>query len=342
MSPTLRNPGERGFTVAELLVGTTILLVVLAGASEVIMETSRASALAASTTDVNQSTRIAMNVIIRDLTQAGEGDYALRTGVPIPSGDGAIAIERPRPLAADWDFPSRYTAIPAVSPENGIGIIVNDVPTDVLTLLYEDRRLDLSGVFPDIADDGGSMTFPDDFEIDNPAIGIQVGDLIRFGNGAMQEVTEVEGQLVTFASDVESGLNQRGSAEGSVLGLRTEGVFPPTLAVSRVFMITYYITLDENDVPQLIRRVNYGPERVVTVGIENLQLSWDLVNGTTNPTNVEAFSTTLFEGQIRKANLYIAARSIADRPGTDEPFRTSLSTQVSLRSMAFVSRYDIQ
>jgi prepilin-type N-terminal cleavage/methylation domain-containing protein len=63
---------ERGFTLAELLVGMTLSLVALAGAFEVLQQAGRASAQAAATADVNQSIRIAMNVVIRDLIQAGE------------------------------------------------------------------------------------------------------------------------------------------------------------------------------------------------------------------------------------------------------------------------------
>ena len=113
----------------------------------------------------------------------------------------------------------------------------------------------------------------------------------------------------------------------------------PDLPVSRIVMITYYIRTGADGTPQLVRRINYGPERVVAVGIENLQLSWDLVDGVNNPINQEDFDDEA-EGQIRKANVYMSASSRQFAPNA-QPLRTSLTTQVSLRSMAFVSRYDI-
>jgi prepilin-type N-terminal cleavage/methylation domain-containing protein len=332
---------ERGFTLAELLVGMTLSLIVLAGAFEVLQQAGRASAQAAATADVNQSIRIAMNVVIRDLIQAGEGDYGLRTGVSIPSGDGADQIVRPSPAGVTWLFPAEYTALPAVSPADGVGPTVNGIATDVVTLLFEDRRLDFSGVIPNIPASGGSMNFPNGFDIDDEAVGIKEGDLIRFGSGAMQEVTNVAGRTIHFRSDAASQLNQRDAPQGSVMALKGEANTFPDLPVSRVLMITYYITVPSGGVPQLVRRVNYGAERVIAVGIENLQLSWDLVDGVNNPTNVETFGDGAAEGQIRKANLYLAGRSQSAVAATGEPLRASLATQVSLRSLAFVSRYDL-
>ena len=337
-----RRGDDGGFTLAELMVAMSVTLIVLAGAFEVVQQAGRASALAASTSDVNQNLRVAMNVVIRDLIQAGEGDYGLRTGVSIPSGDGVDLIVRPGPEGADWHFPAEYTVLPAISPASGIGVQINGVSTDVLTLLFEDRRLDFAGVIPNIPANGSSMNFQNQIEIDDEAIGIKEGDLLRFGSGAMQEVTSVAGNTVHFDEDAASRLNQRDAPQGSVMALQGGGNNFPDLPVSRIYMITYYITVGTSGLPQLVRRVNFGDERVVAVGVENLQLTWDLVDGVDNPTNVETFGGDLAEGQIRKANLYMAARANTAVAGASQPARTSLTTQVSLRSMAFVSRYDLE
>lgn len=329
---------EYGFSLTELLVATAITLTVLAGAFSVLQEAGQATGLAVAMTDVNQNVRVAMNVLLRDLLQAGEGDFGLRTGVSIPNGVAADAIVRPGPGGSNWTFPDGYTVMPAVSPANGTGVAVNGVATDVVTILYQDRRLDFSGVIPTIPASGASMTFPVGFPLDDAVIGIRDGDLIRFGNGAMQEVTSVAGRTVHFRDDAPSRLNQRDAPEGSVMALRGADPTFPDLPVSRVVMVTYYLRLAPDGTPQLIRRANYGPERVVATGIENLQLTWDLVDGLNNVTSQEDFADES-EGQIRKANVYMAGRS--RRIGTGQPTRSSLTTQVSLRSMAFVSRYDI-
>jgi hypothetical protein len=331
----------KGFSVVELIVAMALTLTVLAGTFAAIQEAARATQLAATASDANQNLRVAMNAIIRDLIQTGEGDFGLRTGVSIPTGNGVDLIVRPGPVGAAWTFPDRYTVLPAISPGNGIGAIVNGVATDVITMLYQDRRLDFSGVIPVIPASGASMTFPVGFAIDDPATGLQIGDLIRFGNGAMQEVSTVAGQTVHFQADTPSRLNQRNAPQGSVMELRGGEPNFPELPVSRVTMVTYYLRPGADGVPQLIRRGNYGAERVIAVGIENLQATFDIVDGATNPTNVDTFDEDTAEGQIRKVNLYLAGRSRDVDVGSGHPLRTSLSTQVSLRSLAFVSRYDI-
>ena len=179
---------------------------------------------------------------------------------------------------------SPFTARPSISSE--IFCERSPFATDVITLLYQDRRLDFSGVIPSIPASGASMTFPNGFAIDDEVVGIKVGDLIRFGNGAMQEVTNVAGTTVHFLDAAESRLNQRTAPQGSVMALKNGEPIFPDLPVSRITMVTYYLKAGADGVPQLIRRVNYGAERVVAIGIENLQLTFDLVDGATNPTNV--------------------------------------------------------
>jgi len=333
---------SRGFSLTELMVAAAVTMTVTGLAVGALQDSNRAVEAATVLSDVNQTLRIAMNTLIRDLSQAGEGDYSLRTGVSIPTGDGAEPIVRPSRPGADQTFAERYTMLPAVSPGNGDGVTINGVETDVVTMLFEDRSIDFTNVTPAIADDGASMTFPDGFDMGTGIAAIRAGDLFRFGSGAIQEVSDVEEQTVFFDEAMSSNLNQRDGVDGSIMELRGEAASFPATPVSRVTMITYYIAVPDGGMPQLIRRVNYGAERVIAIGIENLQLSWDLVNGTTNPTNVLDFDDDVLEGQIRKANLYLAARSINTMANTSLPLRTSLSTQVSLRSLAFVSRYDLQ
>lgn len=339
MLPPRLAAAQRGFTLTELLVATSVTLAVTAAAFGALRDATRAAEAVSVMADVNQTLRIAMNTLIRDLSQAGEGDYSLRTGVSIPSGAGTLQIVRPSPPGVDWLFPDTYTVLPAVSPANGSGAVVNGVATDVVTLLFEDRSLEFGEVTPNIPASGASMTFPVSFDMGSGANALAEGDLIRFGNGAIQEVTRRAGRTLHFRDDAGSQLNQRDAPQGSVMAMKGGEPTFPDLRVSRVQMITYYIRVI-GGVPQLIRRVNYGAERVIAVGVENLQLSWDLVNGVTNPTNVEVVAGA--EGQIRKANVYLAARSQDAFSGTRRSLRNSLSTQVSLRSLAFVSRYDLE
>jgi prepilin-type N-terminal cleavage/methylation domain-containing protein len=343
---------QRGFTLAELMVAMVLTTVVSATAFSALQDANRMSEAALTMSDVNQNLRVAMNILIKDLLAAGEGIPT--GGIPIPVG-GDNAVVRPGPPDSDWEFEEGWSTLPAVSPGDAIGTIVNEVETDAVTILFEDHRIDFSGVtITNIASNGSSFIVPASVPINDPETAVQVGDLIMWTNGngnAIQEVTAVSGQRITFSSNAPSNLNQPTAPEGSVVDLKNGSSWPPT-TIKRINMVSYYIfvpTSGQITSPHLIRRVNYGDERVVAIGVTNVQLTWDLVDGVTNPTGIANPGPTAAdpgnlntEHQIRKANLFMSARSLQTYSQTGQFMHASLSTNVSLRSLAFVSRYDLQ
>lgn len=339
---------QRGFTLPELMIASFLTLTVMGTAFTTLRDANRTTEGVMAMSDVNQNLRVAMNILIRDLLATGEGIPI--GGISFPTG--ATEVVRPGPPGADWNFDENWNTLPAVSPGNNIGMVVNGVATDAVTLLYSDHRLNFSAVnVTNIADDGSSMTVPNTVMIDVPGTAIQEGDLIMITNGngnTLQEVTSVVGQTINFASSAESNLNQPAAPEGSVMDLRNAAgngaVWPPT-TITRVNMVNYYIyvpTSGQITSPHLIRRINYGDPRVVAIGITNVQLTWDLVDGTTNPVHIADPSDPFTEHQIRKANLFMSARSLEQISQTQQFVYSSLATNVSLRSLAFVSRYDLQ
>ena len=106
-------------------------------------------------------------------------------------------------------------------------------------------------------------------------------------------------------------------------------------------MVTYFIDTRRQPA-QLVRCLNAecvtdpNGRRTVAFGIENLQLSYDLVDGVTNAADVKSPASP---NQIRKVNVFLAARSRNRFTVTGQCFRNSVATQVSLRSLAFVDRY---
>jgi prepilin-type N-terminal cleavage/methylation domain-containing protein len=338
---------QRGFTLPELMVATVLTMIVTASALTALQQSNRASEAGAIMTDVNQNLRIAMNLVIRDLLETGDGIPT--GGIPIPSGTGAEDIVRPGPPGANWFFDTNWVTAPAVIPGAGIGPIINYTNTDALTMLFEDHRLDLrpsiAPFIQSIATDGSSITISNSVPIGDPSIGIKAGDLIMLSSGAsnaIQEVTSVVGQVIYFAATDVSKLNQRTAPAGSVLQLRNPDNTWPSISAKRISMISYYLYVPTSGPitsPHLIRRINYSAERVVAIGVENIQLTWDLVDGVTNPTNIENPTGANSPNQIRKANLYMAARSLSTFSQTGQFLRANLTTQVSLRAMAFVDRY---
>jgi hypothetical protein len=178
----------------------------------------------------------------------------------------------------------------------------------------------------------------------NSRITISPGDLILFTNNkgmAMLTVSGVAGQVLTFKPGDAFDLNGRNDAGGTINQLQSGGVFPTTLA-TRIWMITYY--LDNVTAPpytRLIRQVNFNPPTPVGETLENLQFTYNFVDGVNNPTNQPAVPAGNSESNIRSVNVYLGARSShAVREGSQLIYaRSNLMTQVSLRSLALVNRY---
>jgi hypothetical protein len=211
-----------------------------------------------------------------------------------------------------------------------------------------DTTLPLDMALASVAADGMSATFANDVDIDDDDDGITEGDLlmIRTPNGqtVLAMVTERNGQTVVFGED-PMHLNQPNAEAGSVVRLQNPldedgsapaDLYPPGMMARRILLITYYIDNGDEEKPKLMRRVNMRPARTIGVVVENLQVSYDLADGVNNPTNV---ADPANPNQIRKANLFVAGRSHREWRRTRDFLRTSVSTQVSLRSLSFVDRY---
>jgi len=332
---------DDGFTLIEALIATALTIVVVgAGLSAFtkgmdITETSRIIS------ETNQSLQVAESLMVRDFIQIGQG--IPRGGIPIPTGAGSAAIPRPAQTGAGLTFPAAWTTMPAVAPGGSVGPVLLNATTDLVTLMYADPTLALNQYqLVGLAADGSTMTVDNRTPITG-ADGLKVGDVILFTNAlgsAMQMVTHTNNtQTVTFGLNDSLGLNQRGAAQGTIMNLQAGGVFPPTTA-ARVLMISYYIDLvTDPTLPRLQRQVNGGAPLAIALGIENMQLTYDFVDGVGNPTNQESIPVANSANQIRKVNLFMAARSLDLNVHTKQYYRNSIATQIGLRSLSFVDRY---
>jgi Tfp pilus assembly protein PilW len=332
---------DAGFTLGETLIATALTLVIVSAAVETMTRTVTLTGTSRVISETNHGLQAAMSLMVRDFMQTGQGIPL--GGIPVPSGSGAQDMFRPGPSAA-LTFPAGATALPSLTPGNGLGPTLLGVQTDIVTVLYADRTLNLSAnTLAAIAADGSSMTVNAATPVTGVG-GIQAGDLILFSNAkgnALQYVTTTPTtQTVSFATGDPMRLNQRTAPQGTIMNLQSSpGVFPPTTA-ARVMMVSYYIdTTTDPTLPRLVRRVNMGANLAIAMGVENLQVTYDLVDGVTNPTNVDTPAVTNSANQIRKANLFISARSQDVNPQTKQYFRNSMATQVGLRSLSFVDRY---
>jgi prepilin-type N-terminal cleavage/methylation domain-containing protein len=185
----------------------------------------------------------------------------------------------------------------------------------------------------------------------NNGITINVGDLIMFSNNqgqAILAVTSVSNQTLTFAKGDAFGLNGRTETSGTINYLETtltcggsNACFPNTSA-TRVWMVSYY--LDNVSSPpyvRLIRQVGLGAAMPVGETLENLQFTYNFIDGATNPTNQPTVPAGDSESQIMLVNVYLAARSSYQvHQNTKSLYsRDNLMTQVSIRSNAYTNPF---
>ncbi|MGB2622561.1 MAG: prepilin-type N-terminal cleavage/methylation domain-containing protein [Candidatus Acidiferrum sp.] len=367
---------QSGFTLIEFMVAMGITLIALATTMLAFKDATRTNQNVSLRSDLGDNLRASVNLLEQDLIQAGTGIPT--GGIPIPytagptscPGSGGAPINRPN-LTGGLTFPVCNVTLNAVEPGWELGPPISSpdshagANTDEITMLYADNTLGLnarminepaSGSGPgcpngSITNNGETVTF-DSTCILFTTTGVQLnpGDLIMFSNSlgnAIQEVTAVSGQTLTFAPGDGLDLNGRSDPQGTIKQLENtntngtpNGTFPPTTA-TRIWMTTYY--LDNITAPpntRLIRRVNWNPGQPVAETIENLQFKYNFIDGETNPSGQPSIPTGESESEIRSVDVILGARS-TNAWGLNNMFlRNNFMTQVSLRSMAYVNRYN--
>lgn len=335
--------GEHGFSIMEMLVGVGLTLVVLATTLSALSDGIRAGDIMRLVSQMQHNGRSGLNLITRDLIQTGQA--IPKGGIPIPSGAGATAINRPG--SGTLTFPADWVVLPAVSPGSAMGGVVHGRTTDMVTLLYADATLALNASpLTSISPDGGTVVVDLGTPIGDPRNAIEAGDLIMFSNpigNAIQEVTAVSSQTVVFGPGGAMNLNQPAAAAGSITQLQdAPGSYPPTTA-TRVWLITYYLELEDETDPdssaRLMKIRNHDTARPVALDVEDLQITYDLVDGYMNPAGVDTPIAPNSPAQIRKINVTLMTRSRGKHKTTRAYAYQALKTQVSLRSLSFTDRY---
>jgi prepilin-type N-terminal cleavage/methylation domain-containing protein len=332
--------GAQGFTLVETLISILIILVLLGATVSSLNDAFSVNKKTTLIADLEQNLRAGMNFVVRDFINAGWGIPT--GGLPIPSGAGVTPVTRPGPPGTNYTF-SPALNIAAVNPGANMGLPGNNGATDIVNLLCADNVLPLNQTpLVSIAANGSSMTVNPGTPITGVPNAIRPGDLIAFSNAlgnTLQYATRVAGQTVFFDPGDPMNLNQPTAPQGSIMQIQSGGIFPPTTA-TRVWLITYFLdTTTDPVMPRLIRRINDRPGETVALVLEDLQLSYDLVDGVTNPTNVETPIAPNSPNQIRKVNVLLSGRSSEVIQNTNQFLRRNLATQVSLRSLSFIDRY---
>jgi Tfp pilus assembly protein FimT len=377
---------EHGFTITELLVAVGLTLIVTGTALTTFKNALNINETAGQLADANQNLRAGTNQLVRDLMMAGR--IIAGGGVPAPSGAGVLAINRPAPpgqtltfqLVADDDG---VLNIPSITHGYQLGPTINGSKTDMVTMLTVDEFMPSiqgqgsgtpTGLQGTIAADGGSITFPaaspwlvGDTVNDTPPI--NVGDIVLFKNAngsAIQTVTSKDSTHIYFGTNDTQDwfqFNQRSSSfAGTVHCIKSSSacdVLPvsnavltatfPSTGVYRALMITYYVdNTTTAGTPRLTRVVNHFTPQALAGVVEDLDLTYDLVDPLFNSvTDIPSLPYTdavtgvkYYNNMIKKVNIHVGVRSESISKPAQDYVRNHISTAVDVRSLASIDRYN--
>jgi Tfp pilus assembly protein PilW len=356
---------DAGFSLVEVLMATTITLVVLGITASAFVQGLRVNNTIELLTSTNQNLQTGSSFLTQDLTKAGQ-DIPIG-GISIPNGTGSTAINWPRPPTQSTDPPPKFPALAsmnALTPGDALGPLVQDstsaastTRSDVITVIYADRTLpELS--LDTITVNSTNTTLTVHYTAGPPVDGTQInitatntnivsaGDLFLFTNAngtTLQEVTASgvgNQQQLVFAAGDAMNLNQPSVALGGILPLMavdsTTSKIPP-FTIRRVLMVTYYIDRTTPTQPLLTRRINFFAGTPVAVGVENLQFTFDIYQfGVGSLTNVLVPTDP---NSVRKVDVYMAARSEDKSKQTNNYLRNSMQTQITVRSLGLFDIY---
>lgn len=370
---TPRQNSKRGFSLLELMVSMALGLVVMASMASLFKTGMDSTFLVAQRAETQQNMRAAIDLMTKDISQAGSGLPS--GGVQLPPLAGGVT-------AAKYGCDQAGTCyVPAFNYPNGnymYGIIPgwkNGVQgnavipatagtrNDSITVIYADYNFPLweyNVTFP-AAPNGTQINLaPNAAFVPAPPLptatgGIQTGDLILLngtnGVSAVGEVTGVTPTSISFA-DLDP-LNMNWSAPAHTKnniyavsgGVGFAAPAPGTTqgTAYRLYAVTYYLTVPPaGQLPRLMRQVNGQTPVPVADDIINLQFAYDIYNSNVTPVTLDAnqanpLGVAESPNLIQKVNLWVMGQSMT--PDGNKSQSMYLATSVSARNMAFRNRY---
>jgi prepilin-type N-terminal cleavage/methylation domain-containing protein len=140
---------QKGFSLIEILVAMTIMVLIIGATLGTLNTALSATRTVTLMADTQENLRAAMNYMVRDLLQAGEG--VPQGGITIPNTAGVSAVNRPGPGTPTVNFgtfTNTWTALPAITSGFQLGptTTTSGLPTDMVTIMYADTTLqDVNG-----------------------------------------------------------------------------------------------------------------------------------------------------------------------------------------------------
>lgn len=349
MRDVSRGRGQDGFSVIELIVATTIMLVVVGAVFSLMRDSMKVAMTTYEMTDAQQNLRISQEFINRDVMNAGDGlrsistirvpaafvtSYITLNPVPTPSPAGIVNLAI---FTTDNNVPANTAvtgAVPAANIRTG---------TDRQTILEIDpefEAISLGNNNTAINATGSTITLPatpadlvNKFTVGEvyfltSSVGSTFGVITAIDTGARQ---------LTFAATDAYGLNNTG-AGGHIRFISNNGTLATSL--QRMKIIQYYVT----STGLLMRRV-FGlqgagvRDSIIAEHVLDVQFNYSLIT-TDDATGVvtPSASTSLTTSEQQLAVRQVEVRVTVETPhaiqnGARQPL--TMTTSTSVRNMQF-------
>jgi prepilin-type N-terminal cleavage/methylation domain-containing protein len=378
------NP-SRGFTLLELMISAAVGLILTASAIQLYSRALKANWVTSQRAEMQQDFRAAANLLQRDISMAGAGALG-QQGLSISAVGLPTAIKPIYPCSqtacnfvngGSVAFPTAcgtpclYSIIPGPS----LGILINGVASDIITLASADTSLALNCYAATINSTGTVLTFqlpatlpstcvlptgvaaPQN--LNDAIVGLQAGDVVLFGTVAVGVVTgtvttcaptvgNTACYTVDFAATDPGHINQPG-LPGSSGNLSqfvstttpTPASTPITVSAVRVLLVTYYLAIPPaTGLPTLMRIQNGKLPAPVAENVVYLKFTYDVYNNGTISTNQTTLPVGTTPGMITKVN--IAHMTIRSQLSTYGGYQgLDLQTSVSARNLTSQQEYPI-
>lgn len=346
------SPGEKGFTIVELIIAMIVFLIVTGSVYGVLLIAQRSRTQVNQQVQLTKNVRLALNIVGRDTFNAGFGyplkdsvnlrdnRFAAVVGVPVDTGDAADTIP---PVIAGDNINNNTFAAPATT-------------TDQVTFLFKDSTFNLlptagpadKQVSTALNIDAVCTTCAtNQVTIAGSNSSCAVNDIFVIAGksgstlGVVTEVSTSGDNVVKFGSTDVLGFNQNGTP--TILSL----IATPA-SMQRVKMTTYFVTVDGT----LTRRefantstattANYYVDEPLVYGVENFQIQYILADGTLsdnpsagpNGTAGDDDDTQKLLSTVRQIRFTVNAKT-TDLDSAGRPYRVTMTSTFATRNLGY-------
>jgi prepilin-type N-terminal cleavage/methylation domain-containing protein len=343
------GPSQAGFSMIELIVALTVMLMVVGAVFSLARDSMKVAATTYEMTDAQQNMRTAQEFINRDLMNAGDGlesisyirvpqsfvtSYVTLNPVTDPATPGIINLGI---FTTDNNVPAN-TAVTGTVPA-----MIIRTASDRQTIMEQDREflfnnLNSIGLAPTAINPAGSViTIP----AGDPMTAFTQGEvyfLTSSAGGAFCTITSINtsSRQLSFVASDPYNLNQPG-AVGNIWAI--SGGRTLATSLQRMKIIQYYVT----STGLLMRRVFGVPgvgfrESMIAEHVLDVQFNYSLIttdaSGNVTPSSTTALTTSAQQLAVRQVEVRVTVETphvIQD--GLRQPL--TMTTSTSVRNMQF-------